>query len=157
MRMISSTLIILRDPVRPVHKLGEPLESAIVPCCFGFFPLLKGRQLQIFPITNTSPSPASSKHNVCSDSTFFRSQCVKQTYADRPSSLPVCFLRKQGHARPTSVVVRVEDHRQKLISANGLDGLWAQEKYCRLNIGKPSIKVLEIAFNLSASFHFRES
>lgn len=41
MRMISSTLIILRDPVRPVHKLGEPLESAIVPCCFGFSPSLE--------------------------------------------------------------------------------------------------------------------
>lgn len=100
MRMISSTLIILRDPVRPVHKLGEPLESAIVPCCFGVFPSLERTAASDISHYKHIAFARLLKAQCLFDSTFF-SQSMRQTDIRRPTLLPSGMFPPKARTRPS--------------------------------------------------------
>lgn len=121
--------------MRPVHKLGEPLEKVIAPC-FGFFSLLEGRTALDISHYKHIGFVCLRKAQCLFDLTFLCA--VNASNRNTPTDPPpfrYVFPRKQGHARPTSVIVWVEDYQLMFISAIEFDGLLGRRK-------SPSVKKL---------------
>lgn len=96
--------------MRPVHKLGEPLETVIAPC-FSFFALLEGRTALDISHYKHISFACLRKEQCRFDSTFFVQSMRQSNTPTDPPPFRYVSPESNGHARPNSVVVRVEDRR----------------------------------------------